>query len=210
MINFLAVLDNNYTINNCAAILLAAGASTRLGFPKQLLIHRGKSFLQNIISAAADASLHPVIVVVGANASRIKKELTEQDVHIINNNEWQEGLASSIRCGIQELGKINPASDAAIIMVCDQPYISAALLNNLLTAQKEIGKPIVASSYSGVAGTPALFHKSFFPELLLLKGDKGAGKLLQLQSALVATVPFPEGAIDIDTIEDLKKLRQED
>ena len=94
-------------------------------------------------------------------------------------------------------------------MVCDQPHITAVLLNKLLAVQKETGKPIVACSYSGVTGTPALFHKSLFPALLSLKGDKGAGKLLQQQTVSVATVPFPEGAIDIDTMEDYKKLNQQ-
>jgi molybdenum cofactor cytidylyltransferase len=208
-------LDNRYQINKCAVILLAAGASTRLGTAKQLLRFKGKSLLQNMVSAAMDTSFRPVIVVVGANATPIINELNdvaaglnEKAVQIINNNDWQEGIASSIRCGIQSLEKMDPSPDAAVIMVCDQPHITAALLNGLLYTQKKTGKPIVASSYNGTTGTPALFHKTFFPELLSLTGDRGAGKMLQQQIASVALFPFPDGAVDIDTIENYENLLQ--
>jgi molybdenum cofactor cytidylyltransferase len=91
-------------------------------------------------------------------------------------------------------------------MVCDQPHLTSSLLNEMVSSQKKTGKPIVAAEYEGVRGTPVLFHRTFFPELLLLKGDRGAGKILQQQPELVATVSFPLGAIDIDTIENYKKL----
>jgi len=205
----LVALDNFFKINNCAAILLAAGASVRLGKPKQLLSYKGKSFLQNMVSAAISTQLSPVVVVLGAHATLIAGEITENNVHVVQNQDWEEGIASSIRCSIQALGKINPASDAAILMVCDQPYITSSLLNDLLAAQQKTGKPIAAAYYSGVAATPVLFHKIFFPELLLLKGDRGAGKILQQQTDQVATVSFPLGAIDIDTIGDYEMLKQD-
>lgn len=191
-------------------ILLAAGASVRLGKPKQLLIYKGKSFLQNMISAAVNSHLNPVVVVLGAHSTLITGEITENNVHVAQNQDWEEGIASSIRCGIRALGEINPASDAAILMVCDQPHITSSLLNDLVDAQRKTGKPIVAAYYSGIAATPALFHKIFFPELLLLKGDKGAGKILRQQIDQVATVSFPLGAIDIDTISNYEMLRQDD
>jgi molybdenum cofactor cytidylyltransferase len=203
-------LEAVYKINQCAIIILAAGASSRLGTPKQLLRYKGKSLLQNIVSTALGTRLRPVIVVVGANAPEIISELTGENVHIINNHEWPEGIASSIRCGVRSLEKTDPVSDGTIIMVCDQPHITAGLLNNLLNVQKETGKAIAASTYNDIEGTPALFHKSKFPELLLLKGDKGAGKMLQQQIFPVVTVPFPEGAIDIDTKEDYENLRLAD
>jgi len=205
----LVALDNLFKINNCAAILLAAGASARLGKPKQLLSYKGKSFLQNMVSAAISSLLNPIVVVLGAHATLITGEITENNVHVVQNQDWEEGIASSIRCGIQALGKINPASDAAILMVCDQPYITSSLLNDLIAAQQKTGKPIAAAHYSGIAATPVLFHKIFFPELLLLKGDKGAGKILQQQTDQVATVSFPLGAIDIDTTGDYEMLKQD-
>ena len=189
--------------------MLAAGASVRLGKPKQLLSYKGKSFLQNMVSAAINTHLSPVVVVLGAHATLIAGEITEDNVHVVQNQEWEEGIASSIRCGIGALRKISPASDAAILMVCDQPYITSSILNDLFTAQQKTGKPIAAAYYSGIAGTPVLFHKIFFPELLLLKGDKGAAKILQQQTEQVATVPFPLGAIDIDTIGDYEILKQD-
>ncbi|HEV8286118.1 MAG TPA: nucleotidyltransferase family protein [Chitinophagaceae bacterium] len=203
-------MNNFFEIDNCAVILLAAGASVRLGKPKQLLIYKGKSFLQNMISAAVNSHLNPVVVVLGAHSTLITGEITENNVHVAQNQDWEEGIASSIRCGIRALGEISPASDAAILMVCDQPHITSSLLNDLVDAQRKTGKPIVAAYYSGIAATPALFHKIFFPELLLLKGDKGAGKILRQQIDQVATVSFPLGAIDIDTISNYEMLRQDD
>jgi molybdenum cofactor cytidylyltransferase len=191
-------------------VLLAAGSSSRLGKPKQLLLYKGKSFLQNMVSAAIGTNLSPVIVVLGAHAGPITDEITGNNVHIIHNQNWEEGIASSIRSGIQALEKINPVSDAVILMVCDQPYITTALLNDLFAEQGKTGKPIVAAYYSGIAGTPVLFHKKFFPELLSLKGDKGAGKILQQQVDWVATISFPMGVIDIDTTDNYEKIEADD
>lgn len=191
-------------------VLLAAGASVRLGKPKQLLTYKGKSFLQNMVSAARNSHLNPIIVVLGAYAALIKREITGNNVHIVHNQDWKEGIASSIRSGIRALAKINPDSDATILMVCDQPYITSSLLNDLLAEQQKTRKPIVAACYSDIAGTPALFHKTFFPELLLLKGDKGAGRILQHQTELVATVSFTMGVIDIDTTDNYEMLMRND
>ena len=186
-------------------ILLAAGASIRLGTPKQLLNYKGSSFLKNMIAVAKNSKLSPVIVVLGANVTSLAGEITESAIHAVHNEDWAEGIASSIRCGIRVLEKFEPAVDAAVIMVCDQPFLTSSLLNDLLTAQQKTGKPIAAAYYDNIPGTPALFHKVFFPELLLLKGDKGAGRMLQ-QENLVVTVPFPMGAVDVDTMNDYKKL----
>ena len=199
-------MDNDFKINNCAAILLAAGASSRMGKPKQLLLYKGKTLLQNALSAAISSRLNPIIAVLGADATFIGEKIEETNIHIVYNPEWQEGIASSIRHGIQELEKIAPDADAVIIMVCDQPHISSSLLTDLLTTQQQTKKPVVASQYNEIAGTPALFHKTIFPELLLLKGDKGAGNILRQQVSPVATVPFPLGAIDIDTTDNYEKL----
>jgi molybdenum cofactor cytidylyltransferase len=179
-----------------------------MGSPKQLLSYKGKSLLQNMVSVAAGTGLNPVVVVVGANADPLEKEIAGDPIHIINNTDWQEGIASSIRAGIRALEKIDPSADGVILMVCDQPHISSALLKELYTVQQQTGKPIVAAGYGGVNGTPVLFHKTFFPELLLLKGDKGAGKILHQQKELVVTVSFPQGAIDIDTPENYEALRK--
>jgi len=185
---------------------LAAGSSSRMGRPKQLLPYSGKSLLEHTVDTANDTDANPVIVVLGANAALLEKEISEKKVHVAVNTEWNEGMASSVRCGITTLQHIAPSCDAVIIMVCDQPFVSSSLLNELVATQKESGKPIVTSQYEIAVGPPALFHKTIFPELLELKGDAGARKIIEQRSADVATVLFKEGNIDIDTEADYKAL----
>lgn len=194
-------------INNCGIVILAAGSSSRLGRPKQLLLYQGKNLLQHSIDVALNAALGLVVVVLGANHSAIKNEINTQLVSVAINDNWQEGMASSIRCGVNELFKINPLVDTAIVMVCDQPYVTAVLLQNLLIKQKETQLPMVASAYANAVGIPALFHKSLFSELLLLEGDVGAKKIMNKFPELLATIPFPLGEIDMDTIEDFQALQ---
>ncbi|MDB5247667.1 MAG: MobA-like protein [Segetibacter sp.] len=187
-------------------VLLAAGASTRLGQPKQQLQFKGKTLLQQAIDTAIHSGCSPVIVVLGANAGPIEDELENLRVRIIHNSQWQEGMASSIRLGIDELQKAEPAISYVIVMVCDQPFVDSLLLQQLIEAKKSTGKKIVASFYNNTAGVPVLFDKSLFPELLLLKGQDGAKKLLVKHSEEVALIPFPLGNIDIDTADDYKAL----
>ena len=193
--------------NSCGIILLAAGSSGRLGKPKQLLKYKGKSLLQYLIDQAKDSSANCIVVVMGANAEVVLAVLQTDKIHMVQNNDWKEGMASSIRCGINEVQKINPAIDAAILMVCDQPFVTASLLNDLITTHRETGKSIVTSSYDNTAGPPALFHKSIFSELLQLKGDAGARSIVQKYANEVVTVSFPKGHIDIDTAADYKALQ---
>lgn len=193
-------------MTNCAVIILAAGSSSRLGRPKQLLPYNGKSLLENAVDVANDSIAEPVIVVLGANAEKLEKEIIEKKVHIEENKEWQEGMASSVRCGITALMRIGPSVDAAIIMVCDQPFVSPELLNELINQQKNTGKPIVTSQYENAIGPPALFYKTIFPELLKLKGDGGARKIIEQRKDDVSTVSFIKGSIDIDTEADYKTI----
>lgn len=197
-----------YTVEHCAIVVLAAGMSSRLGSPKQLLAYKGKSLLQRAADAALQTSMRPVIVVVGANSDAVKKEMEGMNLEVAENEGWEEGMAASLRCGLATLLKMKPGADGIIFMVCDQPYITKSLLASLLEAQNETGLPIVASSYEDKLGTPALFHKSFFAELMELKGDTGAGKLIKQHEDLVTTIAFPKGNIDIDTIRDYEVLIQ--
>jgi molybdenum cofactor cytidylyltransferase len=187
-------------------ILLAAGASSRLGKPKQLLVYQGKTLLQHGIQEAVATGAKPIIAVLGGNAEFLIKETASQSIEVILNNEWKEGMASSIRCGIKQLLKMAPGIDAAIIMVCDQPYVTTKLLEDLVKKNQETGKPIIASSYENNQGTPALFDKTIFASLLDLKGDVGAKKIMKAHPDLVALVSFPLGEIDIDTEEDYNGL----
>ena len=193
--------------NIIGIVILAAGSSSRLGNPKQLLEYGGKSLLQNAVDAAVNSNADEVVVVLGANADEISKGIDKSNVNTIINTEWKEGMASSVRNGLNELLFISPSTDAVIFMVCDQPHISSMVINELINTQSETGKPIVTCNYGEVIGPPALFYKSLFPELMLLKGDAGARKIIQQHSNDVATILFAKGNIDIDTNEDYEALK---
>lgn len=198
---------NKIRVNRCGIILLAAGQSSRMGNPKQLLEYKGRTLLLHSVDSAIATGLTPVIVVLGANRQLVEKELVSKEgLMIIFNSDWEEGMASSIRCGIKEALEMEPELDGIIIMVCDQPFVGPKLLKKLLDTQRETGLPVVGSHYNSSPGVPALFHKSFFEALLGLRGDTGARKLLKECKNAVAMVDFPEGNIDIDTKEDYDGL----
>jgi molybdenum cofactor cytidylyltransferase len=190
-------------------ILLAAGGSKRLGTPKQSLLYKGETLLQHALKEALQVS-RQVVVVLGAGADELKQELINPGVQLVINAEWEEGMASSIRNGLLSLLRSHPMIEAALVMVCDQPFVSAAVLQQLVNERLTSGKKIIASSYEQVKGVPVLFDKSFFPSLLALKGQEGAKKIIQQHSDEVATVAFPKGNIDIDTMEDYERLKHRD
>ena len=198
--------ENTYIVSKAAAIILAAGRSSRLGSPKQLLSVHDKTLLQHTIDCAKAAGIDPIIIVLGANRELIKIQLDTPEVFIAENKNWESGISSSIRRGIAALIKLSPVSDAVILMVCDQPFVSPSLLNELLRKQKETGRAIIASSYDNTLGTPALFHQKLFPELSSLRGDTGAKILLKKYEDLSGSVPFLRGGIDIDTGEDYRNF----
>lgn len=189
-----------------AIIILAAGRSARLGSPKQLLSYRGKTLLQHSIDTALESQASPILVVLGSGKDTIEKELTQSQIFILENSCWESGMASSISCGINNLKIIAPESEAAILMVCDQPFVNATLLNDLINKHKKSGQYIVASSYENTMGTPALFHKSLFSELSALEGESGAKSLIKKYNQQTGFVSFDQGSIDIDTRENYKNL----
>lgn len=187
-------------------IMLAAGASSRLGKPKQLLPYKGETLLQQGLQIAIATGILPIVVVLGANAELVQKSIEHKDICIVINKAWSEGMAASIRCGMEELLKIAPQLDGVIIMVCDQPFVSPTLLADLVEKHRLSGKPIIASSYKGSIGTPALFDTTIFALLQSLKGDVGAKKIMQANPDWVEEVDFPLGEIDIDTTGDYELL----
>jgi molybdenum cofactor cytidylyltransferase len=200
---------NKVRLNHCAIVLLAAGRSGRLGTPKQILVYEGKTLLRHSVEAALGTGMQPVLVVIGANHRIIEKELNaEAGIRIVVNKGWEEGMASSIRCGVEAAMQMERGLDGLIIMVCDQPFVRTELLQTLFQTQQETDMPVVASSYRDNPGVPALFHKSFFNKLLSLKGDTGARKIMKDQAGLVQLVDFPEGETDIDTLNDFKELTE--
>src|ERR1700743_1804510 len=180
------------------AIILAAGESNRLGRPKQNLQFNGQTLLQHAVDSAQQSECKPVIVVLGANDNAITPP---GGGTVLYNKDWKEGMASSIRTAINGINN-DLSVDKVIIMLCDQAFVSTALLNSLIDKQIETGKPIVASTYNDIIGVPALFDRTFFAELLLLKGHEGAKKILITHANEIATIPFEKGSIDIDTPDD--------
>ncbi|MCX6319754.1 MAG: nucleotidyltransferase family protein [Bacteroidetes bacterium] len=188
-------------------IILAAGSSSRLGQPKQSLVYNEHTLLKRIVTTAIQSACGAVVVVLGANATLLKKEC-EGAAMVINDN-WQTGMAGSIGCGLKYLTSRHPQLDGVIITVCDQPHITGALLQQLLDAHQQTHLPIIASDYGGITGTPVFFHRALFPELLLLEGDKGAKQLVQKNKDCTGLVAFPLGKEDIDTKEDYERLLRE-
>jgi molybdenum cofactor cytidylyltransferase len=195
------------TIFHTDIVILAAGASSRLGRPKQLLPWQGKTLLQHAVQTAMAITTQPVVV-TGSNADQLVAGLNHTQVHVVFNPDWEQGIASSIRCGLQALLDRTPMPDQVIFMVCDQPFVSAGLLLELINERQESQKSIVASAYGGTLGIPALFDKSLFPQLLDLQGDMGAKKLIQGFPERVSSVNFPKGEIDIDTVSEYEKLTE--
>ncbi len=188
------------------AIVLAAGGSARLGRPKQLLQFRGQTLLRRMIDAAVTANCSPVTVVVGAERDRVLRELAETKEFLVENETWQRGIGSSIRTGLRELLAAYPNTAAVILLVCDQPLVDATVIAGLRAKHSETKKPIVASSYAGTLGIPALFHRSYFDQLFELEDDAGAKQVILNHAKDVAEYAFPGGAIDIDTATDYEQF----
>jgi molybdenum cofactor cytidylyltransferase len=187
-------------------IILAAGSSSRLGRPKQLLDFKGKTLLQNVINEALETHCQSVIVVLGANAKKIASQHQNDRVNLVINEDWGNGMASSIITGLSTMIKLNNEIESIIIAVADQAFIKKSNFNNLIEKQKETGKNIIASTYDATIGTPVLFIKDYFEALLSLKGAEGAKKILKQYPHDVETVVFEQGGIDIDTETDYNNL----
>jgi len=188
-------------------VILAAGASTRMGRPKQLLLYQERSFLCHVVETAVASICQPIVVVLGAHAEQLKHEVSQLPVQVVENARWAEGMSSSIRAGILSLCAVPEKIEAAVLMLCDQPFVSPQIINQLVEAYHFTGKPIVASAYAETLGVPALFSSTLFSELMTLTEAEGAKKIIMKYTHEVLSVPFPEGVIDIDTPKDYEQLR---
>lgn len=189
---------------NIGAIVLAAGASSRFGQPKQLLQFEGKSLVRRMVEAASHANCSPVIVVTGHARAEVKRDLRGTNAILVENGHWKTGIGTSIHTGLRHVIDNAPDADAAFLLVCDQPFVDRSVLSSLIALHSETGKSIVASRYGHTLGVPALFHQSIFPELLRLTGDAGAKSIILSNRGRVAELPFPLGKVDIDELEDLQ------
>ncbi|MBD2449960.1 nucleotidyltransferase family protein [Nostoc sp. FACHB-152] len=195
-------------MSDIGIIILAAGASTRLGQPKQLLTYQGKALIRHIADIAIQSQCQPIVLVLGAYAETIKSHLTNLDIHIIYNQHWSDGMASSIKCGLNAIQAISPNIEAVVLMLSDQPFVSPNLIKELVAEYQTTNSLIVASKYADIVGVPALFHKTLFSELALLQGDMGARKTIRQYYSNCVSIPFAEGVIDIDTLEDYEQLQE--
>lgn len=184
-------------------LVLAAGAARRFGSPKQLARLGGETLLQRAVARATEVAGHAVTVVLGANAAGIAPLLRHTPATVVINRRWEEGLASSLRAGVSQL----PGStEAVLVTLADQAAITGFDLMRLVTSWRQQPDCIVAASYEGRTGVPAIFPAHVFPALLELRGDVGAQPLLHRMADRCVRVPMPSAAIDIDTPEDLEKL----
>jgi molybdenum cofactor cytidylyltransferase len=179
-------------------MILAAGASTRMGTPKQLLPFQGRSLLRYMADVAIASCCDQIVVVLGSQAERTMLEVDTLAVHVIENQRWADGMGTSIAAGMTALTALDQDLNAVIIVLCDQPFVSAPLLNQLVESYRATQSPIVASAYANTIGVPALFDQSLFTALMAMNASAGAKYLIE-QHAEVFQVSFPEGAIDLDT-----------
>jgi molybdenum cofactor cytidylyltransferase len=189
------------------AVILAAGASTRMGTPKQLLYFRGRSLLRHTVEVAIAQKCKPIVVVLGSHLEQIGNEVIGLPVMVVENQDWQNGMGASIRVGINTVNNLSQNLEAVILLVCDQPFVCDRILNQLVEMYHTTRKPIIASQYAQTLGVPALFSRELFSELMNLDVEKGAKQLIQKYQHLVLGIPFEAGAIDVDTPEDYQRLQ---
>ncbi|MDO6436758.1 nucleotidyltransferase family protein [Cyclobacterium sp. 1_MG-2023] len=187
-------------------IILAAGNSSRLGKPKQLIPYNGISLLQNIVNMALEATNGPVLLVEGAGTYPLRPNPRLKKVV---NNKWESGMGSSIKLGLNTL--VNQGNiTQVLVLLSDQPFVSIELIKSLIRKKIENHTAIVASFYQEAPGVPAIFDQSVFQQLNSIPDEGGAKKLLLSNSKQLSLVRFDEGNIDIDSPEDLEAFKNSD
>ena len=180
-------------------VILAAGASTRLGEPKQLVRFGSENLLERTVRIAREAGCMPVVVVVGAEYAQVLGNSALGDVLTVINDKWEEGMGSSIRLGVRALAFVAEDAEGVLLMTCDQPAVTVKHLFHL-TLRAEVK----ASRYAGKNGVPAFLPKRYFDKLMELRGDAGARELL----AEARYEELENGELDVDTMKDLERARE--
>ena len=188
-------------------MVLAAGASSRMGRPKQTLRFRGQALVRRAALAALGAGCRPVVVVTGAHAEETGAELRGLGVREVVNALWETGMASSVRAGLLAALEEAPEASAVVLLLCDQPHVTRETVAALVAAHREVGASVVASRYDGSFGAPALFTRPLFAELARLEGDSGAKQVITRHASEAHFVSFPEGELDVDTPDDFSRLQ---
>jgi molybdenum cofactor cytidylyltransferase len=188
------------------AVILAAGSSSRMGRPKQTLQYQGLSLLRRATLAALDATCRPVVVVTGAHAELSRPELDQLEVLEAFNPDWETGMGSSVRTGIERLVSSDAEVAAVVLLLCDQPHVNANVVSSLIAAHHTTGKPVIASAYGESFGVPALFSRTLFTELMELSGSPGAKEIIKRHASETHFLPFAQGEVDVDTPDDFSRL----
>ena len=192
-----------------AVVVLAAGASRRLGEAKQLVEVGGERLLERAVRVAGEAKLGPVVVVLGALAGRVAAECDLRRAWVVVNSGWEEGMGSSVRAGVELVAGM-PEVNGVVVMTCDMPEVSAGHLRGLVDSTHRgamngaPGETVVGSGYGGKVGVPAYFPRAVFGKLMELRGDAGARELLRGARC----VELERGEVDVDTAEDLARVRE--
>jgi molybdenum cofactor cytidylyltransferase len=192
-----------------AAIILAAGASSRMGESKQMLDINGQKLLVKTIQTVLDSGVRRVVVVLGSKESAHRKLIGHLPIDAVYNPQWEKGMGSSVKRGLTHLTSKQPIPEGVIILVCDQPLLRPENILNLLQKYQEVNRPIIASRYSGMPGVPVLFDKSYYERLLSLPDEQGAKKILLQNQHDVYEIDFPEGEVDLDTQHDYRAFRDD-
>lgn len=188
-----------------ALMLLAAGAATRMGQPKQLLDFAGRPLIRHCTEIALASVCRPIVVVLGANADRVRPALADLPVRVVLNERWEAGVGTSIQAGLAALA--GETSSGVLLTLADLPFIPARAFNDLVECHLSRGVSLVASSYSDTLGVPALFGRALFPELLNLEASAGCKGILLRHASNLASLPCPEAAADLDTPEDYARMK---
>ncbi|CAN5366297.1 hypothetical protein BH23BAC2_BH23BAC2_22820 [soil metagenome] len=189
-------------------VILAAGSSSRLGYAKQLVEFRGKSLLQHAIDISDLLEFDTKVLVLGAGKEEIESEIDRKEFEIVMNNNWEEGMSTSIIAGVLRSQELEIDLEHVLILLSDQPFVSREKIEELIKVQLESKSPATFSEYAGNVGVPAIFSAEVFPYLKDLKGDQGAKKLIQDQKFDFQTVKFEKGNFDVDTVKDVELLKQ--
>lgn len=200
---------------NIGVIVLAAGASSRMGEPKQLLRYGGETLLGRALRAALETRCRPVVLVLGAWAETLRAEVEGRGAIVVVNEAWAEGMGSSIRAGLGALRTAtSEAIEAAVVLLCDQPFVTSDIVVRLVETYRTQRTLLVASAYEAggerTLGAPALFSRALFPELMALNGAEGAKRIIQRHAAEAVCVETQAAAFDVDTPDDYRALAEDE
>jgi molybdenum cofactor cytidylyltransferase len=191
-------------LRRTAIVILAAGGSRRLGQPKQLLSVLGEPMLRRVVRMAGEASPDHLIVVLGSGAYDCVPVIKDYGADIVVNPFWESGLAGSIRIGVERAEEQD--ADSILLLLADQPWLNSEVIRRFLDRINGQTDIIIAARYAGILGAPMMFGSDWFPQLKNLEGDQGARNLVSNQGDRVEVIDWSEGALDVDTPEDLASL----